>query len=65
MAYAEMAGAPAIHVMATADRTSTTTPFPTLAARPDLVVAEFPFITEDCLRYYMTGLDAVFYVNPQ
>ena len=65
MAAAEMAGHSGIHVIATADRATTSERFPALTARSDIVVAGDPFVTEDCTRLYLSGLDAIFYVLPQ
>lgn len=64
LAHAELASNPTMHVIATAERVSMADPFPALTPREDIINGGDPFVTADCLRLYVTGLDAVFYVTP-
>ncbi len=61
---AELTSNPTVHVIATSERPSPADPFPALTLREDIINGQDPFVTADCLRLYVTGLDAVFYVTP-
>ena len=61
---AQLTPNPGVHVIATSERGATADSFPALTQREDIIDGEDPFVTADCLRLYMTGLDAVFYVTP-